>query len=135
MSVEEVEMLFHPHQVLVSRAYEPLCFLHKGELVVISPFAVFGIEFLQPPMQLSWHGSRLGASTMREANSDGRNAIFRAINERRSIADMIWIVRWVSQPIRRSWPGSLRLPNGKTLSWKLAPARRFFFEGPDWSIA
>ncbi len=40
-------MLFQSQQVFVSHAYEPLRFLHKGEPVVMSPFAVRGIEFLE----------------------------------------------------------------------------------------
>ncbi len=34
-------------------------------------------------MQLGWRGSRSGVSTMQEAKSDDRNAIFRAIDARR----------------------------------------------------
>ncbi len=51
MSVEDVEALFRAEQIITSGEYEPLRFSHHGEPVVMSPFAVFGCDFLAFPPQ------------------------------------------------------------------------------------
>lgn len=45
MSVEEVEMLFRAERARNGDG-EPMRFMHKGEPVIMSPYAVIGAEFL-----------------------------------------------------------------------------------------